>query len=141
TAIWGLFDEEVDMARGVPQSYFVDEFAREGIMLEGIAGPPDYVAMGLPFAGARHRELMLAYRRLGQLGLMVSDSSRGRVIARGRRPIVRYDLNADDVARVHKGLVRLVELFRAAGARAVYLPLARLRELPGADPAPLRAAR
>ena len=29
------------MWRGVPQSYYVDEFALEGIMLEGVAGPPD----------------------------------------------------------------------------------------------------
>ncbi len=63
TAVWALMDEPVDMARGVPQSYFVDEFASEGIMLEGIAGPPDYVAMGLPVAGERHRELMAGYRR------------------------------------------------------------------------------
>ena len=41
-------DEVVDMARGVPQSYCVDEFAAEGIMLEGIAGPPDYLAMAVP---------------------------------------------------------------------------------------------
>jgi choline dehydrogenase-like flavoprotein len=139
TATWGLFDEEIDMARGVPQSYFVDEFARDGIMLEGIAGPPDYVAMGLPFAGDQHRELMLDYRRLGQFGLMVSDSSRGRVIPRGRRPLVRYDVNREDVRRLQIGLVRLVELFRAAGARTVFLPLARVRELPNADPAPLSA--
>jgi hypothetical protein len=30
TAAWGEFDEEIDMSRGVPQSYYVDEFAGEG---------------------------------------------------------------------------------------------------------------
>ena len=44
-------DETVDMARGVPQSYGIDEFASEGIMLEGIAGPPDYLAMAVPYSG------------------------------------------------------------------------------------------
>ena len=34
-----LFDEEIDMARGVPQSFYIDEFADEGIMFEGAAGP------------------------------------------------------------------------------------------------------
>ena len=29
------------MAAGVPAELYVDEFAAEGIMLEGIAGPPD----------------------------------------------------------------------------------------------------
>jgi hypothetical protein len=31
-----------------------DEFAGDGIMLEGIAGPPDYLAMAAPLAGDRH---------------------------------------------------------------------------------------
>ena len=69
----------VDMARGVPQSFYVDEFAREGIIFEGVAGPPSYVAMSLPVTGRRHAEVMAAYRHLAQFGLMVSDSSRGRV--------------------------------------------------------------
>ena len=33
------------MARGVPQSFYIDEFADEGIMFEGAAGPPDYLAI------------------------------------------------------------------------------------------------
>ena len=52
------------MANGVPQSYFIDEFADEGIMLEGAAGPPDYAAMSFPFAGEQHRELMLQFRNI-----------------------------------------------------------------------------
>ena len=78
--------EVIDMARGVPQSFFIDEFASDGIMLEGIAGPPDYIAMGLPVAGERHRELMGGYRNLAQFGLMISDDSRGRVRSVGGRP-------------------------------------------------------
>ena len=122
-------DEPVDMARGVPQSYFVDEFASEGIMLEGIAGPPDYVAMGLPVAGERHRELMAGYQEMAQFGLMISDDSRGRVHSLAGRPIVRYDLSDTDTARVRTGLEKLAELFWAAGAQRVLLPLARKPEL------------
>ena len=51
TAVRALFDEQIDMARGVPQSYYIDEFADEGIMFEGAAGPPDYLAMALPLLG------------------------------------------------------------------------------------------
>jgi len=141
TAVWAVMDEQVDMARGVPQSYFVDEFASEGIMLEGIAGPPDYVAMGLPVTGERHREVMLGYRSLAQFGLMVSDRSRGRIVRAGRRPLVRYDLCEHDAAAVKTGLERLAELFWAAGARSVILPLRGLTELHGGDSAPLRDAR
>ncbi len=120
TAAYALMDEDVDMAHGVPQSYCVDEFADEGILFEGIAGPPDYLAMAVPFKGDRHRELMLQYRRVAQFGLMVSDTSRGRV----HRRHVRYDLNDHDTATIVRGVERLVELLFAAGARQVYVPIA-----------------
>jgi choline dehydrogenase-like flavoprotein len=129
TAVWALFEEEVHLARGVPQSYFVDEFADRGVMLETVAGPPDYVAMAMPFAGDRQRELMLRYRNLAQFGLMVSDKSRGRVHTRFGRPVVRYDLCREDVAAVAFGLECLVELWWAAGAQTVLLPLAGGRQL------------
>jgi choline dehydrogenase-like flavoprotein len=83
TAAFALMDETVDMARGVPQSFYVDEFAREGIMFEGVAGPPSYAAMVLPLTGERHRRAMAGYRRLAQFGVMVSDESRGSVRALG----------------------------------------------------------
>jgi choline dehydrogenase-like flavoprotein len=133
TAAFALMDDVVDMARGVPQSLYVDEWAGEGMMLESIAGPPAYAAMALPLEGERHAEAMRSYRHLAQLGLMVSDSSRGRVralagrgvVGRGAmgRPLVTYDLDAADLARFRNGLRRIEELFLSAGAREVYLPL------------------
>jgi len=123
TAGFALMDETVDMARGVPQSFYVDEFADEGIMLEGIAGPPAHAAMALPLKGRRHAEAMAAYPRLAEFGVMVSDSSRGRVRAIRGRPLIRYDLDDADVARFRAGIGRLRELFDAAGAREVFLPL------------------
>jgi choline dehydrogenase-like flavoprotein len=123
TPVVAHMDEIVDMARGVPQSFYVDEFAREGIMLEGIAGPPAYAAMSLPLSGRRHAEVMADYRRLAQFGLMVSDSSRGSVTAFAGRPVVRYNLDREDLERFRTGLARVQQLFEAAGAREVYLPL------------------
>jgi choline dehydrogenase-like flavoprotein len=123
TAGFALMDETVDMARGVPQSFYVDEFADEGIMLEGIAGPPAHAAMALPLNGRRHAEAMAAYPRLAEFGVMVSDSSRGRVRSVGGRPLIRYDLDDADVSRFRAGIARLAELFEAAGAREVFLPL------------------
>lgn len=157
TAVFALMEERVDMGRGVPQSFYVDQFAAEGIMFEGIAGPPSYAAMSLPLSGARHAWAMARYPYLAQFGLMVSDSSRGSVhtpadaVARlaaarllgsapglaarlprsapglaarlGRSPIVRYDLDDADLMRFRSGLRRMQELYLAAGAREVYLPL------------------
>jgi choline dehydrogenase-like flavoprotein len=137
TAAFALMDEVVDMARGVPQSFYIDEFVAQGILFESVAGPPAYVALALPLTGARHAAAMSSYRHLAQFGLMVSDSSRGRVhlgAGRSSRPLIRYDLAAADVAKFRVGLRRLQELFAAAGAREVYLPLAS-----GIEPERLRA--
>ncbi len=147
TAVFALMDERVDMGHGVPQSFYVDEFADEGIMFEGIAGPPSYAAMSLPLSGERHAQAMERYPYLAQFGLMVSDSSRGsvhtlagatagrlpgvagRALSRigkapiGQAPLIRYDLDDADLTRFRTGLRRLQELFEAAGAREVYLPL------------------
>jgi choline dehydrogenase-like flavoprotein len=111
-------------------------------MFEGVAGPPDYLAMTVPFSGERHRELMLQYRRIAQFGLMVSDTSRGRVLTsrlarRAGRPVVRYDLNRHDTRTVHRGIVRLAQLLFAAGARTVFAPVGRAPELHGGDVRPL----
>ena len=173
TAAFALMEETVDMARGVPQSFYVDEFAAEGVLFESVAGPPSYVALALPLTGARHAAAMSRYPRLAQFGLMVSDDSRGRVHLGGARaaelggdrvgalagrsanrvagrrvgtrdrvrgvgrmggPLIRYDLGEPDVAKFRAGLARLRELFEAAGAREVYLPLP-----PGVSPERARA--
>jgi choline dehydrogenase-like flavoprotein len=125
TAVFALMDEVVDMARGVPQSFYIDEFAPEGIMLEGVAGPPAYAALALPLTGRRHAQVMACYRHLAQFGLMVSDRPRGRVVAVAGRPVIRYDLDRADVERFRVGLKRLEQLYSAAGAREVFLPLPR----------------
>jgi choline dehydrogenase-like flavoprotein len=139
TAVRALFDEEIDMARGVPQSYYIDQFASERIMFEGAAGPPDYMAMTLPFAREQHRELMLRYRNLSQFGVMVSDVSRGRVRELLGRPHISYDLGQADVAALKRGIELLCELYWEAGARAVFPPIDSLRELRDGDMRPLRA--
>jgi choline dehydrogenase-like flavoprotein len=141
TAVRAWFDEEIDMWRGVPQSYYVDEFVEEGIMLEGAAGPPDQIAMSLPGHGAPLAQLMVRYRSMSQFGVMVSDSSRGEVRRLLGRPLIRYDLNQRDADLFKRGLERLAEIYWAAGAREVVLPVRGLPTLRGGDSAPLREAR
>jgi hypothetical protein len=116
SAARAIFDEAVDPWAGVPQSLYVDELAADGIMLEGIAGPPDQGAMSTPRTGAEHRELMLAARRTGSFGVMVSDSARGTVRGWGptrSRMVVRYDLHPDDAERFRRGFELLARIFFA----------------------------
>ncbi|MBK5229874.1 MAG: GMC family oxidoreductase [Thermoleophilia bacterium] len=133
TAVLALMDQIVDMAVGVPQSYYIDEFAHEGIMLEGAAGPPEYVATLLPFSGERHREMMLNYRNIAQFGLMVSEVSRGRVFSRGRQSAIVYNVLPPDVAAIKRGIELLAQLYTEAGARRILLPLRRLPEIAPGD--------
>ncbi len=116
-------DEAVDMASGVPQSFYVDEFASEGIMFETVGGPPSYAAISLPLVGRDHARAMASYRSLAQLGLMVSDGPNGSIHRVGGRPVIRYDLAAADLEKFRRGIGRLEQLLSAAGAREVYLPL------------------
>jgi choline dehydrogenase-like flavoprotein len=133
-----IFDEVIDPWAGVPQSLCVDELAAEGIMLEGIAGPPDQGAMATPRTGAEHRDLMLAARRTASFGVMVSDTSRGSVHEVFGRMLVRYDLHSDDAERLRRGFELLARIFFAAGAREVIVPLAGVPTLRDGDVSPLQ---
>lgn len=141
TAARALFDEDIEMWRGVPQSYYVDQFADEGIMLEAAAGPPDQIAMSLPGHGIQLGELMLRSRRMSQFGVMVSDSTRGQVRSLLGRPLIRYDLNLRDTALLKHGLERVAEIYWAAGAREVLVPVRGVPALREGDSRPLREAR
>jgi choline dehydrogenase-like flavoprotein len=138
SGVRALFDEEIEMWRGVPQAYFIDELADEGIMLEGAAGTPDWIATSLPYVGERHRKLMERVRNLSQFGLMVSDSSRGYVREIRGKVFVHYHLNRDDTLKFKRGIEALCEIYWAAGATRVYPPIAGLPELGPDDMGALR---
>jgi choline dehydrogenase-like flavoprotein len=134
------FDEEINMARGVVQSYYIDEFADEGIMFEGAAGPPDYAAMSFPFSRERHRALMLDYLHIGQFGLMVSDTSRGSVrAAPGGSFRISYSVNHEDLQTIKRGVELLCELYWAAGAKEIYPPVEGIGVLRDGDMETIRA--
>jgi choline dehydrogenase-like flavoprotein len=141
SAARALYDEPIDPWTGVPQSVYVDELAGDGIMLEGIAGPPDQGAMSTPRSGAEHRELMLAARRTGSFGVMVSDSARGSVRRIAGRMVVRYDLHPADAERFRRGFELLARIFFAAGARQVIVPIDGLPTLRDGDTTPLQRLR
>jgi len=134
------FAEEINMAKGVLQSYYIDEFADEGIMFEGAAGPPDYAAMSFPFSREQHRDLMLDYLHIAQFGLMVSDTSRGSVRAMpGNAFHISYTLNDEDLRTFRRGIELLVECYWAAGAQEVYPPVEGVGILRDGDVDTLRA--
>jgi choline dehydrogenase-like flavoprotein len=97
--------------------------------------------MSTPGTGAAHRERMLALRRTASFGVMVCDSATGAVHSRMGRPFIRYDLAAEDARRFQRGFALLADIFFAAGAREVLVPIGGVPVLRGGDTTPLRDAR
>ena len=121
--VLALFDERVDQWKGIPQGYAIEQFAEEGLMFEGGSLPFDIAAVSVPWTGPRFMELIEQYRQMATFGFMIQDESRGEVRQGiGRSPLVIYNLNAKDTARMQRGVEILCEVFQAAGAKRV-LPL------------------
>jgi choline dehydrogenase-like flavoprotein len=125
--------ERVASWSGVPQGYLIDEFAAEGILMEGVATPLEYWASAMSHLGPRMIELAENYDRVASFGMMVSDSSRGRVRLVRDRPVVTYNLGDADVARLRRGVEQLSRVFFAAGARSVFTPIHGFDELRSLD--------
>lgn len=116
-----VYDEVINGWLGVPQSYYVDEFFFEGIMLEGVFVPPEIGAMGMPFIGEKHKEILADYKYIGAFGAMASDTSKGRVFSRGiGKPLIIYNLNREDARKLGKAVAITSKIFFSAGAKRVY---------------------
>ena len=121
TKVMAMFDEVVDQSRGVPQGYAIEDLADDGVMLEGGSTPFDITAVAIPYVGKRLMEIMANFPHIATFGLMVQDTSRGAVReGPSGKPIITYNLNAHDLARMQRGVVKLCEVYRAAGAKVVY---------------------
>lgn len=118
------FDEPVHGWNTVPQGYSIDEFASEGLMFEGGSAPLELTAAAIPGHGPGFIDLMEHFDQMLSFGLMVKDTSRGRVHAPRRgEPTISYWLNDKDLSQVKRGLGILARVFLAAGARDVRVPV------------------
>lgn len=115
--VTGYFPEEVNQHRGVLQSYYVDQFTSEGIMMEATGVPPELGAPALNGLGMELKRHMADWPHLATLGVMVSDTSAGRVMALGKVPFMVYNFNRRDARTAGQGLKRGAEVLFAAGAQ------------------------
>lgn len=128
--ILALFDETIDMVKAIPQGYFIDSYAREGLLFEGASMPLDVTALGIPWVGERFMSVMERYRNIALFGFMIQDHSRGEVRqGPGGSPLVVYNLSKKDALRMQKGFEVLCEVFLAAGAKSVLPFIAGLDEV------------
>ncbi|MBI4042228.1 MAG: GMC family oxidoreductase [Deltaproteobacteria bacterium] len=123
TRLMALFDEKVESWRGVPQGTYIDEFSNEGILFEGTAVPPSLSSVSLHRVGNELTNIMAQFSHIASYGFLVSEDTRGSIRHVGEKAIVFYQLEKKDVDRFIKGTEILAELFFAAGAKKVYLPI------------------
>ena len=126
----GVFDDEIHPYRGIPQSYYIDEFIdlerdpHRGYVLMPITGFPILTSANMPGFGRAHYERMRSYSRTVGLLALLHDASAGSVEP-GKslsKPTIRYALEPNDAQQLAEGLVHCVEVLHAAGAREVLIP-------------------
>jgi len=126
----GIFDDAFQPYRGIPQSYYVDEFIdleadpHRGYVLMPIAGFPVLTAGNMPGFGREQFRWMKSYARMAGLLVLLHDRSAGRVESGPAfsRPRIRYELEDEDRKQLAEGLVHCCEVLLAAGAREVLVP-------------------
>lgn len=120
------YDEEVRGWEGVMQSYYVDEWESQRILLEATFTPLPFGGAWLLGSGREHQEAILGFDRIGSIGVHLSDESSGRVgVGRDGSLRASYRLTDEDARRLAFGIARAAEVHFAAGASEVYPNLAR----------------
>jgi choline dehydrogenase-like flavoprotein len=125
-----IFDHVINAWSGVPQGCYSDEYASEGIMLEGFFLPPSILSFALPALGMKLKNYMADYSKMAGFGIMVTDSSHGRVVrGLGHSPLVLYNLNQTDTDKFVKGIGITSRIYFEAGAKKILLPIHGLDEM------------
>jgi choline dehydrogenase-like flavoprotein len=126
----GFWDEPIHAYRGIPQSYYVDEFIdleREphtGYVLMPIAGFPVLTAVNTPGFGREHFQQMRDFSKMGGLLALLHDRSAGSVEngSSSGRPRIEYALDPADRRQLGQGVRHCAQVLFAAGARRVVVP-------------------
>jgi choline dehydrogenase-like flavoprotein len=129
-----LFDQEIRGHAHIPQGYGCDQFLREGMLLTAAQPDLNIAAAVLPFAGRRLMETLGRVDHLAYFALLIRDSTRNGRVWRdvGGLPVITYNVTAEDVDRMHRGMVRAGEMCLAAGATRMHPTALKMRSLKGA---------
>jgi len=124
------YEEEVRGWDGVMQSYYIDQWEPQRLLLEATFTPLAFGGAWLPGVGRAHQRSMLEFGHVGSIGVHLSDASSGRVDLTNAGALrARYKLTRDDADRLTYGIARAAEIHFAAGATEVYPNIARVGKL------------
>ncbi len=126
-------DQHLGNPKGIPQSSYIDEFAADGIILEGGTMPPGVHSMSLPVSGRKHREHMNSYPNTGIFGGMISETESGGIVSISKAlkesPLIRYQFRGTDLEKTRFAASLMARIWFAAGAKKVYTPIAGFHEI------------
>jgi choline dehydrogenase-like flavoprotein len=131
TAVLAEMNEDVRPWTGTVQAHYSDQFADLdsgfGFKLETAPVHPSLQALAAPWeSAAGHRERMAKLPRTALVGILLRDRFGGRVRAdREGAPVIDYGLSRYDRAHLRRAIAAAAEVLEAAGAREIWLPLAR----------------
>ncbi len=115
------YDEEVRGWDGVMQSYYIDQWEPQRLLLEATFTPLAFGGAWLPGTGREHQQSMLDFGHVGSIGVHLSDESSGRINLTSNGSLrARYKLTTADADRITFGIARAAEVHFAAGATEVY---------------------
>jgi choline dehydrogenase-like flavoprotein len=128
TAVSGVFDDEIRVWDGPPQTVAVRKFldaegSRHGFWIEAAPAHPGLWALSLPWHdGASHKRLMAErYRRSTATIVLVRDWGSGQVsIDKHGSARVAYRLNRRDERNLIRGMEQAARILSAAGASELW---------------------
>ena len=122
--VMARFDDPVRGWKGALQSAWSDRFEADKITLTGLFIPPGVLAATMPGIGPEHARRAASIPFLALFGGLIHDEGGGTVRRGfGREPVVTYRMAKEDRAAIPVLMRRMAEIFFAAGAREVFLPI------------------
>jgi choline dehydrogenase-like flavoprotein len=119
--IGARYEEEVRGWDGVMQSYYVDQWQPQGILLEATFTPLSFGAQWLPGVGAAFSDRVANYAHIASIGVHLHDRSEGRVgLSSSGSLRLSYRLLEEEARTIQFGIARAAEVHFAAGATEVY---------------------
>ena len=129
-----IFPFKVRSWQGLSQWSQIREFHKEGVFFAENFIPPGALAAQIPVHGAKSLELMKQFNNMIISGVLVEDSTTGRVIRNPLGgPIVRYNLTDYDHQRFKIGVRRLATMYFELGASKVMLPFHNFHQATSID--------
>ena len=129
-----FMDQKVEGWKGVSQGAYIDDFEGEGIMLEGAFTTPGLLLAAVPYIGKKHKEIATSYPHVAPFGIMVHDTSKGRVLKSSPKNInAVYNISKHDVEKLKRGIAYTARILFEAGANVVFTGISKMPVLNSVD--------